>query len=95
MRYLATITEDLINEPDLSRHGDEFWDSAPPVSGQPRTKLPNHKFRLIDDDGVTYYKGQFWADDEGYDAVIERLYDWGQYDVGTTVLEVDGKVEIG
>lgn len=48
---------------------------------------------LWDDDGICYYEGIVWAEDEdALDHALERLWEWGAYDSGTVLLKQDGEV---
>jgi len=43
------------------------------------------RFRLLDDDREVYYGGE--ADEEG----LTPAFDFGQYDAGSTILQIHGK----
>ncbi len=94
MYAIATITKDSITgdveEYDQTHkqfevgHYSEF-DSAETV----------HRFRLVDDDGITYYIGTLKGDEDGVAKLENDLFDWGAYFAGTAALFVDGELVIG
>ena len=76
----ATIKKDHLDGTDTGRVIDipiRDWDDG-----------KTHTFKLVDDDGVTYYTGSFVGDELS-------LFEWGAAYAGTTELHVDGELSIG
>ena len=57
--------------------------------------VTNHRFKLVDDDGETYYTGTLSGDEDGVAEIEIRLFYWGANNAGTAALFVDGELVIG
>ena len=94
MYAIATITKDLIasDTEDWNQVNRQFeighyseFDSSEKI----------HRFKLSDDDGITYFIGTLKGDEDGVAEIENVLYDWGLMFAGTTLIYVDGELVIG
>ena len=55
----------------------------------------SHRFKLVDDDGITYYSGILKGDEYGIADLENLLFDWGAGFAGTAALFIDDELIIG
>ncbi len=95
MYATATITKDHLDsmtDGEPSEKGRVFETGAMTEADSPET---THRFKLVDDDGETYYSGTLRGDEDGVADLENRLFDWGAAFAGTAAIFIDGELVIG
>jgi hypothetical protein len=85
-RIVAQIDRDYINSDGAvgTRIGLRWFNKE--IDALEGLPIEQTRFRLLDDDHITYYGGWLLNDDECL--VQSTLLEWGMYDAGCTIIEV-------
>ena len=89
MRYAWVITKDNITEPGDDLPSRVGW-AGPSTATEDDVKLARvgRAFRMLDDDGIVYYHGRIWTEDEpGSEDDFGPLEDLGTPDAGCVTIQ--------
>ncbi len=87
--YAWVITKDNITEPGDALPSRVGWAGPHDATPEQVEKAKRGRaFRMLDDDGIDYYHGRIWTEDEpGSEADFGPLDDLGTPDAGAVVIQ--------